>query len=188
VFWLLLQLLCETFLILRILWDITNVHRSSCKVYVIFVKWNLNFLDRFLKNPEISNFMKFHLVGAEFHMDRLDMTKLIVAFWNFANAHTSDWAVGWMTRINFDSQQVEEAFLFKVFRPALWPKQPPIQCIPEIQWLETGLHLASIYWQDYGCMELGLQFHMCPYEMYKDNFNYCSCHPFCTSWQIVNTL
>ena len=41
---------------------------------------------RFSKNTQISNFMKIHRVGAEiFHADRqTDMTKLIVAFQNFA--------------------------------------------------------------------------------------------------------
>ena len=45
----------------------------------------------YLKNSVISNFMKICLVGAElFHVDRqtdrhTDMTKLIVAFHNFAN-------------------------------------------------------------------------------------------------------
>jgi len=41
----------------------------------------------FPKNPQISNFMKIRRVGAElFHADgRTDMTKLIIAFHNFAN-------------------------------------------------------------------------------------------------------
>jgi len=48
----------------------------------------MNFLYRFSKNLQISNFMKIRPVGAElFHADgRTDMTKLIVAFRNFANA------------------------------------------------------------------------------------------------------
>jgi len=47
----------------------------------------LNFLDRFSKNRKISDFMIICPVGAElFHVDRwTDMTKLIVAFCNFAN-------------------------------------------------------------------------------------------------------
>ena len=45
----------------------------------------------FFKNPQISNFMKLLAVGDElFHADgRTDMTKLIVAFINFANAPKS---------------------------------------------------------------------------------------------------
>jgi hypothetical protein len=47
---------------------------------------NLNFLDIFSKNPQISNFMKILPVGAElFRADeRMDMTKPTVAFRNFA--------------------------------------------------------------------------------------------------------
>jgi hypothetical protein len=50
---------------------------------------NLKFHDECLKNP--SNFMKIRPVGAEFDADRetegqTDMTKLTVAFCNFANA------------------------------------------------------------------------------------------------------
>ena len=49
------------------------------------IKFSLN---RFLKNIQISNFMKILSVGAElFHADRrTDMTKLMVAFRNFSNA------------------------------------------------------------------------------------------------------
>jgi hypothetical protein len=48
----------------------------------------LNFLDRFSKKNQISNFTKIRPVEAElFHADgRTDMTKLIVAFPYFANA------------------------------------------------------------------------------------------------------
>jgi len=49
----------------------------------------LNFLNSVSKkNTQISNFMKFHPLGAElFNEDgRTDVTKLMVAFRNFANA------------------------------------------------------------------------------------------------------
>ena len=48
----------------------------------------LNFLDRFSENTNISNFMKILPVGVElFHVDgRADITKLVVACRNFANA------------------------------------------------------------------------------------------------------
>jgi hypothetical protein len=69
---------------------LTNVHRSSCTVLVVMVrsKLNLNFLDRGLKSTQILNFMNIRSVGAEmFHANRTtDMTKIIVAFRNFANA------------------------------------------------------------------------------------------------------
>ena len=60
-----LQLLSETFLILRRTERdiIQNVYRSSCKVPAILVRfeWNLNFLDRFLKNTQVSNFVEIRL-------------------------------------------------------------------------------------------------------------------------------
>jgi len=66
-----LQRLPKTFLILRILrHTITNVRRCSCKVAIILVRfqWNLNFLGRFSKNTQISNFTKLRPVGADlFH-------------------------------------------------------------------------------------------------------------------------
>jgi hypothetical protein len=88
VFCIYLQLLSETFLILRrIQWDIINVHRSSCKVPVILVRFKWN---RFSKNTEIRNFMKIRPVGAElFHAVRqTGMTKLITTFRIFAKAPT----------------------------------------------------------------------------------------------------
>ena len=65
----------ETFPILRRLQvDIINVRPSSRKVSVIFVIFysNVVFFDRFSKYPQISNFMKIRLVGADlFHADGL---------------------------------------------------------------------------------------------------------------------
>ena len=75
VFWVSLQLLSETFLVLRRIQRgvINLLHRSSCKVPVVIVRFklNLNFLERFSENPHISNFMKIGPVGAElFRADR----------------------------------------------------------------------------------------------------------------------
>ena len=58
--------------------------------YTLFLSYinETNFLDRFSKNFHTQNFMKILPVGAElFRADgRTDMTKLVVAFRNFANA------------------------------------------------------------------------------------------------------
>ena len=89
VFWVSLQLLSETFLMPRINMIKKYIYRSSLKaVYFFLFQWNLNFIDGFVNNTQISNFMKSRPVGAElFHADRrTDMTQLIVAFRNFANA------------------------------------------------------------------------------------------------------
>ena len=55
---------------------------------------NLNFLSGFSKKSQISNFIKILPVGAElFRVDRrTDMTKLTVAFRNFANAPKNGYA------------------------------------------------------------------------------------------------
>jgi hypothetical protein len=69
VFWFSLQILWEKFLVLtRIKGDIIiNAHRSSCKVPAILSRFssNLNYLARFSKNTQISNFVKIRPVGAE---------------------------------------------------------------------------------------------------------------------------
>ena len=71
-----------------------NVYWSACDVPAIRVRflWKFNLLDRFSKNILISNFTKIRPVGAElFRADRQpDMSKLIIAFRNFANAPTMD--------------------------------------------------------------------------------------------------
>ena len=90
VFWFFLQLLFETFLILRrIQWDIIiNVKTSSCKLPVILSDFNKTwiFTIYFRKKSQISRFVKIRPMGAEFfHAEeqtdgQTDMTKLIVVF------------------------------------------------------------------------------------------------------------
>jgi hypothetical protein len=74
VFWVSLQPLNETFLILgRIEWDMIKiVHWSLCKVLVMLVRhtWNLNFFEKFSKNTYRANFVKILYLGTDlFHAD-----------------------------------------------------------------------------------------------------------------------
>ena len=85
----------EIFNILRRIWRkmIKNLHRSSCKVALFFSDFNETsiFSSVYQKNTQISNIMKIRpleseLFQAERRTDgRTGMTKLIVAFRNFAN-------------------------------------------------------------------------------------------------------
>jgi len=89
-----LQLLRETYFILsRTERDmISNIKLSSCKVPFIFVRfsWKLSFLDRVSENPQVRKFHENLSSGSRVPCGgtdrRSDMTMLIVAFRNFANA------------------------------------------------------------------------------------------------------
>ena len=68
--WLSVRFLSETFFILRITdWDmIINVYCPARKV--LRLQWNSSFLNRFLKNNQISNLMKICPMGVKlFHED-----------------------------------------------------------------------------------------------------------------------
>jgi len=68
-FWFSLQLLYQTFLILRRNERdmIKGIHWSSCKSSVILVGFSrkMNFLNRFSKNSQVTNFMKIRSVWSE---------------------------------------------------------------------------------------------------------------------------
>ena len=74
--------------------EISKTDTVLYKVPVIFVRFQriLNFLGRYSRSTQISNFMKIRPVGAElFYADgrmdgQTDVTKLIVAFLNFVKA------------------------------------------------------------------------------------------------------
>jgi len=78
------------FFVLRriLLLIIVDIHSSKCEVTVVLVKClsDLNFLDRFSKNPQISNFVK-NLQWEQRCSSRTDrhMTKLIAAIRDFSN-------------------------------------------------------------------------------------------------------
>jgi len=68
--WICLQLLCETYLILRRTERVktTNINWSSCRVLVILD--TLKVSRGIFEEYQVSNFMKIHQVGAEmFHAD-----------------------------------------------------------------------------------------------------------------------
>jgi len=72
----------------------------------------MNFLNSFPKNAQISNFIKFRPEGFRlFHADgRTDMTKLIVAFRNFAKATKGQETVmGWVKLHNKEAQILHSA-------------------------------------------------------------------------------
>jgi hypothetical protein len=96
VFWFSLHLLFKTFRILRITErdTVINAKTSSCNAPVILVGfyWNLYFLDRFSKKKKelryliLSDFIRCEPSCSMGTDGRTDMTRLIVAFCNFANA------------------------------------------------------------------------------------------------------
>ena len=63
---------------------------AACKVPVVLSRFFMKIFNSFSKNAQISNFMKIRSVGVElFRADRrmdgrIDMTKIVVAFRNFA--------------------------------------------------------------------------------------------------------
>jgi len=97
VIWFPVKYFSETFLILKRngRGRIKNAYWFSYKLLVILLRfeWTLNFLDKFWKNIQIQNFMKTHPLEPSCSMQKdeqtgrqTDITKLIVAFQNFANA------------------------------------------------------------------------------------------------------
>jgi hypothetical protein len=114
VFWISLQIMPETFFILGRIRRVTivKIHSFSCKAPVILSRiWrNLKFVDRFLRNIQRSNLMNIRSMGPKLvHADRRagrqthrrnDMTKLIAAFRNFADA-PKKWNMDSKKRVKF---------------------------------------------------------------------------------------
>ena len=114
-FWVSLQLLSQTVLILRRTErdSIRNVYWCSCKVILVKILMKLSPTD-LRKNSQISYSMKIRPVAVElFHADRRRcMTKLKVAFRNFAKAPKiqythSFWAWHKTVRNPMDSQPLQ---------------------------------------------------------------------------------
>jgi hypothetical protein len=101
--------LSETFLIpRRTEQDMVKMYSGFHVEYALFLS-DFNFLGGFSKNNQVSNFMKIRPVGAELFLaggradgrtdGRTSMTKLIVAFRNFAKAPEN-------TRVHFDKKRI----------------------------------------------------------------------------------
>ena len=97
---------------------------------LVILYWNLNFYDRVWRKFQMSNFMKIRLMGAELcHADGgMAMTKLIIAFRNFANA-TKNWrqniwartkgiCVFWMHY----AWEVSNVLFLGLTRRSVWPQ------------------------------------------------------------------
>jgi hypothetical protein len=79
----------------------------------------MNFLHKCLETAQISNFMKFRPVGVElFHVDGqkarqvssdADLTKLVVAIRNFANAPKYQW-------LNISQGREQSLFVVRIMR------------------------------------------------------------------------
>ena len=101
VFWFPLQFLSKIFLIVRIIQrDIAiNSQKSSCKVpvKVVMFYWNSSFLYMFSKNTQVLNTMKTVPVREPsctvLTDGRTDVTKLRVAFGNFAKGPKNEWDI-----------------------------------------------------------------------------------------------
>jgi hypothetical protein len=109
VFWFSQQLLSKIFLILRIKRDIyINLHRSSCKVPILLVRFqsNFNFLDRFSNNPQYqfprnpSNVSPFVPCG------QTDMMKINVTFHNVVNMSKQEWQCIWTEMITLNDTEI----------------------------------------------------------------------------------
>ena len=90
----------------------------------------MNFLDRFSNNPKIPSVAKILTVGAELlHADgQTDMTKLIVAFRNFAKASKNDHHAVFHTQFFIVNRAVSLVFHLTYSPLSSVPLSPNVCC------------------------------------------------------------
>ena len=115
---------------------IKNVYWSPCTVPIILVRfeWNLYFMDRFLKNSQIQNFMKIRRIGADLNsvgreMDRHDEANS--CFSQFCKcAWTLKYFVKHFKHLSKGYNQPLETKIKSVCQLIVW-KPPKIEVLPE---------------------------------------------------------
>ena len=122
---------CGTFIILRKIERgiIVDVHTFSCRVprYSCHISMKLEFSRDILEQIfKMSNYIKIRPIGTElFHADRQsDMTKLIVAFRNFANTPSSVKVLNGCSPVRINTT----CFLSLPFKFPTQPRERALNC------------------------------------------------------------